>query len=386
MIQALLAKGVHIPAPAAVVVEGVDIDRIEAGVTLHPGTTLRGAKTLLRAGTQLGKTGGGYFEDISTGKDVDLYGGYFKDAVFLDGVIARGHAEMRGGTLMEEGSEVGHHAGYKMTITMPFVVAGSLINFCDALIAGGTSRKDHSEVGSCLALYNFTPWGDKFASLFGDVPSGVFLKSRRIFIGGQTQIVSPVHVGYGAVIPAGAAVRRDVPANTLYAEAPFTPGSHDFDPDRYGALTPKFRATMRFIGNLLALRAWYQEVRIPTACDALQKALYEAALRQVEAGISERRKRLEQLVERLPRSLVLHSQAATSETRKRCDEHSLVMSLWPQWSAKLSSNDVPSDAFAAIRERVADAESTLAGIASLTDREVQTGTQALQQIVDAAAL
>src|SRR5690606_16728375 len=140
--------------------------------------------------------------------NADLFSGYFVDATFLDGVTVRGHAEMRGGTLMEEGAECGHHVGYKMTIMMPNVVAGSLVNFCDALMAGGTSRKDHSEIGSCLALYNFTPWGDKFASMFGDVPHGVFLRERRIFVGGQTQIVSPVKVGYGALIPAGAAVRR----------------------------------------------------------------------------------------------------------------------------------------------------------------------------------
>mgnify|MGYP000612120586 CR=1 FL=1 len=97
---------------------------------------------------------------------------------------------------------------------MPWVIAGSLVNFCDALVAGGTSRRNHSEIGSTMALYNFTPRGDKFASLFGDVPRGVFLQEPRIFVGGQTQIVSPVKVGYGAVLAAGAATTRSQAATS----------------------------------------------------------------------------------------------------------------------------------------------------------------------------
>ncbi len=92
-----------------------------------------------------------------------------------------------------------------------FVTLGSLVNFCDCLMAGGTSRKDHSEVGSSYIHFNFTPDGDKAtASLFGDVPRGVMLDRPPIFLGGQGGTVGPVSLGYGTVVAAGSILRHDV--------------------------------------------------------------------------------------------------------------------------------------------------------------------------------
>jgi UDP-N-acetylglucosamine/UDP-N-acetylgalactosamine diphosphorylase len=310
LIRTLQARGVVIPAPAAVVVRDVDPERIEPGVVIHPGTTLCGEQTCLGRDTHLGRAGGGWFENVRTGRQVELYGGYVQDAVFLDGVVVRGHAEMRAGTLMEEESEAAHHVGYKQTITMPWVIAGSLVNFCDALVAGGTSRKDHSEIGSTMALYNFTPRGDKLASLFGDVPRGVFLREPRIFVGGQTQIVSPVHVGFGAVLAAGAGVRKAVGEGQLFGEPP-PDVSRPFDAERYGPVAWLFRSTIGYVANLWALDVWYARVRIPGVSspdyeDAHAARLYAAARAQVRAGIAERIKRLGRLVDKLPRSVERH--------------------------------------------------------------------------------
>lgn len=299
LLAALQARGVIVHAPEATVVADVDPERIEPGVEIFPGTTIRGERTLLGAGTRLGLAGGGYFDSVATGRNVTLYGGYFHDAVFLDGVTLRGHAEARAGTLLEEGAEGGHHVGLKMTILMPFVVVGSLVNFCDALFAGGTSRRNHSEIGSTLALYNFTPWGDKFASLFGDVPRGVFLRSLPIFLGGQTQVVSPVKIGYGSVIAAGCAVRGNVPEERLYGEAA---PSLDLPFDRASTrrLPMALRNTAEYIANLWCLRHWYSRVRLPVAAgDARLEQLYARAMEQLEAGIEERLQRLDNMMGRL---------------------------------------------------------------------------------------
>ncbi len=399
--QTLIDKGVIMLAPDAVVIDSaIDPDQIEPGVELFPGCVIRGARTHIGAGSRLGMSGGGLYENIAVGRGVELYGGVFKDAVFLDGVVVRGNAEIRGGTLMEEGSEVAHHVGLKMTITLPDVVMGSLVNFCDALIAGGTSRKDHTEVGSCLALYNFTPWGDKFASLFGDVPNGVFLRSRRIFVGGQTQIVSPVHVGYGALVPAGCAVRRSVPAGRMVGHASLTVDT-TFDHELYGGLGPKFALTRQYIGNLRALQAWYQQVRVPLASgDRLLEACYQAALTQIGAGIKERIKRLDKLVAKLPRSLELHQThlAAADCTnpamhQKRIAEHQRIINAWPKLKARLEAQStVPDDALgaigAALRAHKAQHPSDWSwqkAIGALSDGLVQEGIASLQAVVDEAA-
>jgi UDP-N-acetylglucosamine/UDP-N-acetylgalactosamine diphosphorylase len=336
LLDALLSKGVKVHAPASVVLCDLDPDRIEAGVELFPGVTLCGRRTLLRAGTRLGLAGGGYFEDIATGRDVTLYSGFFQDAVFLDGVTMRGHAEVRGGCLLEERCEAAHHVGFKMTIALPFCVAGSLINFCDVLISGGRSRSDHTEIGSTLALYNFTPWGDKFASMLGDVVHGVFLRSDRIFIGGQSQIISPIHVGFGATLSAGSPARHDIPAHTLYSASPLPPSATTLDARRYGALAHKLHHSALYIAQLRALHLWYDRVRLPLAAsDPLQHALYLAAQRQILAGISERIARLDALIKRLPLSLSLHqaalavaSPADTPKIIGRVTEHARVIDDW----------------------------------------------------------
>jgi bifunctional UDP-N-acetylglucosamine pyrophosphorylase/glucosamine-1-phosphate N-acetyltransferase len=95
--------------------------------------------------------------------------------------------------------------------SFPFATLGSLINFCDCLLAGGTSRKDHSEVGSSYIHFNFTATGDKVTpSLFGDVPRGVMLNQPPIFLGGQGGSVGPIRVGFGNVVSAGTVLRKDV--------------------------------------------------------------------------------------------------------------------------------------------------------------------------------
>ncbi|MCB9506850.1 MAG: UDP-N-acetylglucosamine pyrophosphorylase [Myxococcales bacterium] len=395
LIDALRARGVIIHCPEATIVRDIDPTRFEAGVEIFPGTTVTGARSLFGAGTRLGRAGGGWFEDVRTGRGCDLYGGTFEDCVLLDGVIVRGHAELRGGTLLEEGCEAAHHVGYKMTVMLPYVVAGSLINFCDALFAGGTSRKDHSEIGSALALYNYTPWGDKFASLFGDVPRGVFLRSPRIFVGGQAQVVSPVTVGFGAVVAAGSAVRRDVPEGRLYGEGT-PPIDMDFDPDLYGGVLPKLVTTARYIGNLRALELWYERVRLPSVShDPLATALYAAAIEQLRAGVKERIKRIDQLVARLPASREKHAALlqdaplkATPLHQRRIAEHDAIITAWPTARGTQSERADALGCDAQALDAIADAwpsGSYPDAVRKLDGSLVDGGIAALQAVVDTYA-
>ena len=115
---------------------------------------------------------------------MELKGGYFARSVFLEKANMGSGAQVREGCILEEEANGAHCVGIKQTILFPFVTLGSLINFCDCLMSGGTSRKDHSEVGSSYIHFNFTPEGDKTtASLIGDVPRGVMLNRPAIFLG-----------------------------------------------------------------------------------------------------------------------------------------------------------------------------------------------------------
>ena len=202
---------------------------------------------------------------------------------------------VRPGTLLEEEAGGAHAVGFKQTLFLSYVTAGSLINFCDALMAGGTSRKNHSEIGSSYIHFNFTPHQDKATpSLVGDVPRGVFLDQAPIFLGGQGGLVGPARIAYGTVIPAGTVCRQDIlEEGRLFAaqDAPREPRA--FEIGLYRAINRIVRNNLIYIGNLWALKEWYRQVRSRTmSADTFRQACHAGALAQIEACLKERVKRL----------------------------------------------------------------------------------------------
>jgi len=296
--ERLVAQGVTLLRPDTIEI-GPEVDpaRISGdGVVIHPGCRIHGASTLIGPGCQLGAQAPVTIDGCALGARVTLKGGYVTGSVFLDDVTVGTAAEFREACLLEEESGAAHAVGCKQTILFPFAQLGSLINFCDTLLAGGTSRKDHSEVGSGYIHFNFTPRGDKAtASIYGDVPRGVFLGSPRIFLGGQGGSVGPVRVGFGSVIAAGLILREDL-SDGAWETAPTTPA----DPARAARQTPGDHHVRRivshsinYLAQLAALRAWYDLVRRPYFEAApLGAPLLAAALDVLDAARAERIKRL----------------------------------------------------------------------------------------------
>jgi bifunctional UDP-N-acetylglucosamine pyrophosphorylase/glucosamine-1-phosphate N-acetyltransferase len=216
-VERLIERGVSIPAPGGVEIgEEVDLDRIATqGVVFHAGTKVFGAKTLISRGVRLGREGPVTVDSCSVGPGVSLKGGFFESAVFLKGVGHGARRPRQGGTILEEQASGAHTVALKQTILFPFVTLGSLVNFCDCFMAGGTDRKNHSEVGSSYIHFNFTPNQDKAtASMLGDVPGGVMLNQDPIFLGGQGGLVGPCRLAYGTVVAAGTVWRKDEPRPT----------------------------------------------------------------------------------------------------------------------------------------------------------------------------
>jgi hypothetical protein len=298
-VDALRVRGVRMPDPAQVFVDDdVDPARLDPTATLHPGTRLHGRRTFLAAGAAVGVEGPATLVDCVFGEGASIASGYAKGAVLLRAAKLGANAHVREGTILEEEASTAHAVGLKQTILLSFVTLGSLINFCDLLMAGGTSREDHSEVGSGFIHFNFTPWGrsgDKATpSLIGDVTSGVFLRQRRIFLGGQSGLVGPRKVGYGSMTGAGQVVRRDVGANKLSIQA-----ARDVDEPLARPLDarviPVLDKNVTYIAQLRALEAFYAQVRLPRARAGGRADLtvvYEEALVNLGACVSERVTRL----------------------------------------------------------------------------------------------
>jgi len=302
-ISRLLAKGVNIPNPLTLDIgDEVDPDLISGdGVKIYPGCRIYGEKTVLSKGVCLGKEAPVTIDNCQLGAEVELKGGYFRKSVFLTKANMGSGAQVREACLLEEEANGAHCVGLKQTILFPFVTLGSLINFCDCFMAGGTSRKDHSEVGSSYIHFNFTPDGDKAtASLFGDVPRGVMLKQPRIFLGGQGGAVGPLICGYGNVVAAGSILRRSHPnENQLIFGKTHGELSIDYVPSMYPNFDRLVENNLLFLGNLSALEQWYIHVRQLFFADMeFGRRLYDGALGVLAAAKSERSKRLRVLAEK----------------------------------------------------------------------------------------
>ncbi len=265
-------------------------ERIYAGAVLHPGTRLEGARTWLGAGAQIGTEGPATLVDAVFAERASIASGYVSGAVLLRDASLGGAAHVRVGTLLEEEASTAHAVGLKHTILLSYVTLGSLINFCDCLMAGGSSRKDHSEVGSGYIHFNFTPWGERgdkaTPSLIGDVPRGVLLRQPRIFLGGAGGMIGPAHVGYGSVAGAGQVLRRDLPERRLLLSPP-RELDRELAPDYRDKLEPRAGKNIEYVAQLFALRQWYRQVRLARAPVA-EKPVLEAALATLDLCVAER--------------------------------------------------------------------------------------------------
>lgn len=302
-IARLIGKGVRIPNPLTLDIGNeVNIDLISGhDVVIYPGCRIYGEKTVVSAGARLGYEGPTTVDDCQVGPRVELKGGYFNKSVFLEGASMGLGAQVREGCILEEQASGAHCVGLKQTVLLPFVTLGSLINFCDCLMAGGTSRQNHSEVGSSYIHFNFTPDGDKTTpSLIGDVPRGVMLAEPPVFLGGQGGMVGPLRIGYGNVVAAGSILRRDcLEENKLILGKPLTGGIRNFVPGSYPGFLHILKNNILYLANLAALEEWYRWVR-KGFFDAQEfgPLVYEGVMRTLSAAKRERLKRLKAMADK----------------------------------------------------------------------------------------
>lgn len=389
-VRDLLARGVRMPHPASVYVSDEVVPaRIAADVTIHAGCRISGAHTSIGPGSILGAEAPLTLEDSQLGVGVELKGGYVSGTVFLDGANVASGAHLRPGTLLEEEASAAHTVGFKQTILLSYVTTGSLVNFCDCLMAGGTSRKNHSEVGSSYIHFNFTPHQDKAtASLIGDVPRGVMLDQAPIFLGGQGGLVGPACIGFGCVIPAGVVWRRDGTADHHILYPPPEPARSP-RPYRLGVYRDAariFQNNLTYIGNIRALREWYTHVRLHFMSGLQARMCWEGALRQLESVHQERLKRLAELVGKLEASARQLEADGTEAARREAKAQAHLVQIWPKVQEALArgvegAGLMERDRFMNII-KAQSGQPYLKAIAGLPPEARKMGTAWLQAVVD----
>lgn len=388
----LLHQGVIMPDPDSVFfADDVNPACIHRGAVIHPGCRIYGFETSIGPDCQIGAESPVTIRNCQLGKGVEIGGGFLEGTTILDGATAGDGLHSRPGTLLEEFSSVAHTNGLKQTVLMPYVTLGSLINFCDVLMAGGTSSKNHSEVGSSYIHFNFTPHQDKAtASLVGDVPRGVMMDCAPIFLGGQGGLVGPCRVAFGTVVAAGSVLRRNVLEENMLITGTSDNASlrtRPYNPLQYGNVNIIIENNLIYLGNLLALKAWYGYVRAPI----MKKTPWGAAClggaqKRIGEIWKERIKRLDQLAEKLEVSVESAGDRASSivfVAQKKFIED------WPDIRTRISALNIepfaPEDVVAAAIGKLAIQDDYLKAIKGLgvTDKAILTAW--LQSIAFLAA-
>ena len=334
-IEQLQKKGIVVYCPESTYIgEEVPLDQISGdGVVIHSGCKIFGSNTLIMAGCEIGYEGPVTIENCQLGPNVKLHGGFFSQSTFLADVTIGSGAHIRAGCLLEEGVKCGHTVGLKQTILFPFVTLGSLINFCDCFMSGGTSKKNHSEVGSSYIHFNYTPDQDKATpSLIGDVPKGVMLNQKPIFLGGQGGLVGPIRIGYGTIISAGTIYRKDfLKGDSILFAKPMLNKHLPFHPGLYPGIKRIIVNNINYLANIIALKRWYVDVRaLFFKSNPLEKILYDGALKRIEMIFDERIKRLKEVADKMPKSLEACNGIAEGRASKK--QQDLKREFYEKWT------------------------------------------------------
>lgn len=311
----LKTKGVIIPNPENVYInDDVNIEQIEKSVVLLPGTSLQG-NIILRENTVIGPNA--FLKNVVCSRNVHLASGVYENCVFLDGAKTRLGTEIRNDSLFMEMVETSHTVGCKMTILGIKVVLGSLVNYCDIFVSGGSNEPfAFTEIGSGAIHYNFTPNGLKFGSLIGPGAVGeMFGLFPKTFIGGNTQLVAPIKIDSQVLIPAGSSVRSSVKSGTLYSEENKQSTTSNFSLDLLTSVFKKVSHTSELIIHYKALALYFERVRIlfaKLAKDPLLEQIFRQAIHIINNNIQERLYWLfssNGLYSKLEKSLICHEES-----------------------------------------------------------------------------
>lgn len=269
-VEELIAKGVEILAPESVIVGAeVNLDNMEPGAVLGPGTKILGAETMLGAGTEI--QGAAVIKNSLIGRNCSLAAGEYADSVLLDGCTTVGWARVRGHSAWEEESNSAHNADTKTTVLGYKTTLGSLINFCNVLMLGGTSPRLEvgSEVGSGTINFNFLPFGAtvgvliKPSTVVGSMESPFLAcdgaPTRYAFIGGHCSIIAPVVIGLGTVVAAKSRVNPGIYEDDKLIGGGNIEEAVVLDVSKVRVLkdiTPKYRILIRQMATAVAFRKW----------------------------------------------------------------------------------------------------------------------------------
>ncbi len=123
---------------------------------------------------------------------------HIEGATVAAGAVIGPYARLRPGADIGEGARIGNFVEVKASVIEAGAKANHLAYIGDARVGAGAN------IGAGTITCNY----DGFGKHKTDIGKGAF-------IGSNTSLIAPVAIGDGAIVGAGSAVARDVPANAL---------------------------------------------------------------------------------------------------------------------------------------------------------------------------
>jgi UDP-N-acetylglucosamine/UDP-N-acetylgalactosamine diphosphorylase len=189
-------------------------------------------------------------------------------------------------------------------------------------------------------------------------------------------MVGPLRLNYGITVAAGTILRKDElrPNRLIYGGAA-KGGNIEFRPGKYSGDSRIIKSNLIYIGNLLALRQWYREIRNLFIGAEFPEAILAGLSHTVFRAIEERMRRLRELAVKLEDGGDVTLSAAwpvlEEKIMRQCDclGESRALNLFKEIMASKISRE-GKDYIAVIR--------------ALNPEETELGTTWLQGIVDEA--
>ena len=191
ILNRLLDSGVRIRDQLATWVDAPA--EIEAGVTIEPGTHIRG-RSVIAEGSRVGPNA--IVEDTKIGRDCIVESCTIRGSTLRDSVEVGPYSTIRPGCEIESYVHIGTHAELKQAHIGRRVQIGHFSYLGDAVVGARTN------IGAGAITCNFDGQSKHQTTIGEDA-----------FIGCDTMLVAPLNVGDGARTGAGAVVTKDVPAD-----------------------------------------------------------------------------------------------------------------------------------------------------------------------------
>ena len=190
----LMSDGVTFRNPATVVIDSTVT--IGNDTVVYPFVTIEGATTI---GSRCVIEPGVHLINVTAGDDVHLKTGTVAEDTFIGNDASIGpYAHLR------PGSRLGRH-----------VKVGNFVETKKAVFGDGAKASHLSYIGDAEVGANVNIGAGTITCNYDGVNKHKTVIEDGVFIGSDTQLVAPIHIGKGAYVGAGSTITKDVPPDAL---------------------------------------------------------------------------------------------------------------------------------------------------------------------------